>query len=135
MIVHLGHLALARAKLLNHRARVSLGHVDREMLDRLHALAIYGLGHNLRASCGELEALAAHHLNQNRQLQFAAAQHFEGVRGAGLFHTNTDVGQQFLLKSLSQVAAGHIRAFAPRKRRIVHAELNCNGRFVDDNQR
>ena len=80
MIVHLGHLALARAELFNHRASELLGHVDGEVLDRLHAHAVYHFRYDFGTAGHQLEALAAHHFNQNRELQFATAQHLEAVR-------------------------------------------------------
>ena len=135
VIVHLGHLALARAELLNHHAGELLGHVDGEVLDRLHAHAVDHLGDDLRPAGHQLEAFAAHHFDQNCKLQFAAAQHLEAVGRSGFFHANRDVGEQLFFQALAQVAAGDVLAFAAGKRRSVHAELNGDGRLVDDDER
>src|ERR1700735_2570909 len=42
----------------------------------------------------QFEAFAAHHLNQNRELQFPAAEDLEGVGRAGFFDAYGDVGEQ-----------------------------------------
>ena len=135
VIVHLGHLALARSKLLNHHAGMLFGHVDGQVLHRLHTHAVHHAGHNLRAACHQLETFAAHHLNQNGKLQFAAAQHLEAVWRVGFFHADGDVGEQFLLQALAQVAAGDVLAFAASKGAVVHAELDGDGGLIDDDER
>ena len=46
------------------------------------------LGDDLRPPGHHLEAFAAHHFDQDGELQFAAAEHLEGVRRAGLLIAN-----------------------------------------------
>ena len=68
-------------------------------------------------------------------MQFAAAKDLEGVRRSGLFHTDADVRLQFLVEPLAQVAAGHKLTLAASERRVVHAELDGDGRFIDHDRR
>ena len=136
VIVHLGHLALARSQLFDelvghlHRVLhvnkkhplfddhtgVRIGHVDGQTLHWLHHHAVDTLGNDLRPTNHQLKTFAAHHLNQNGQLQFAAAQHLEAIRGFCFFNEDADIGQQLLLQPLTQIAAGHPLALAPGER-------------------
>ena len=68
------------------------------------------LGQDFRLADRQLVAFAAHHLDQDGELQFAAAHHLEGVRAAGLFHADRDVGQQFLVQPVAQIARGDVLA-------------------------
>ena len=86
MIVHVGDFALARAELLHDDADEFFWHIDREMLHRFHQLAIDALGDDLRLADHEFVTFAAHHLDEDGKLQFAAAQHFERIGCAGIFH-------------------------------------------------
>ena len=61
-----------------------------------------GLAHH------QLVALAPHHLDQDGQLQFAAAHHLERVGTARLLHPDRDVGQQFLVQPVAQIARRHV---------------------------
>ena len=54
---------------------------------------------------------------------------------AGFFDANGDVGEQFAVQALAQVAAGDQRAFLAAEGRVVDAELNGDGGLVDDDQR
>ena len=92
-------------------------------------------GDDLRAAGHELEAFAAHHLDQNGELQLAAAEDLEAVGRAGVFHADGDVGEQLLFEALAQVAAGDVLAFAAGEGRVVDAELDGDGRLVDDDER
>ena len=70
------------------------------------------LGDDLGAADHELEAFAAHHLDEDGELQLAAAEDLEAVRAAGLFDADGDVGEQFFVEALAQVARGDVLAFA-----------------------
>ena len=51
---------------------------------------------DLRPRDGHLEALAPHRLDQDRQVQFAAPGHDEGVRAVRLGHAQRDVVSQLV---------------------------------------
>ena len=69
------------------------------------SLPSMSLGDDLGPADHELEAFAAHHLDEDGELKFAAAEDLEAVRRAGLFHADGDVGEQFLVEALAQIAA------------------------------
>ena len=82
VIVHVGDFALARPQLLHHNSDEFFRNVDGQVLHGFHELAVDALGDNLRLADHQLETFAAHHFNEDRKLQFAAAQHLEGIRAA-----------------------------------------------------
>ena len=51
-------------------------------------------------------AFAPHHLDQNGELQFAAAHHLERIGAARFFDPDGDVGQQFFVQPVAQIARG-----------------------------
>ncbi len=53
--------------------------------DGLHELVVDALGDDGGARDHELEAFAAHHFDEHGELQLAAAEDLEVVRGAGIF--------------------------------------------------
>ena len=73
------------------------------------------LRNDLRLRHRQLEALAPHHLDQDGELQFAASHHLERIRTVGIFHTQGDVGQQFLRQTITQIARGDVLSFASRR--------------------
>ena len=64
------------------------------------------LGQDLRLADHQFVAFAAHHLDQDGELQFAAAHHLEGVGAARFLHADRDVGEQFLVQPVAQIARG-----------------------------
>ena len=79
-------------------------------------------------------AFAAHHFDQDGELQFAAAHHFEGVV-AQFLHADGDVGEQFLIQALAQIARGDPLALPAGERRGVDGERHRDGRLVDLDRR
>jgi hypothetical protein len=73
-----------------------------------------GLGDDLRLAHRQLVTFAAHHFDQDGELQFAAAHHLEGVV-AQFLHADGDVGEQFLVEPVAQIARRHPLALAPAK--------------------
>ena len=124
--------ALARAQLLHDHADKLFRDIHRELLDRLHQLAIHALGDDLGLADHQFEAFAAHHLDQDRKLQLAASHDDlnESV-AVGLFHAQGNVGQQFFLQALAQIARSDVRAFASGEGRSVHREQHGDGGLVD----
>ena len=127
--------ALARAQLFHHHADEFFRNVDGQLLDRLHQLAVDALGDDLGLADHEFEAFAPHHLDQDRKLQFAASHHFEGIGAVGVFHAQGNVGQQFFLQALAQIARGDVRAFASGEGRSVHREQHGDGGLIDGDVR
>ena len=82
---HVLQFGAALGELLHDDAGIGLVDVDDHFLDRLEPLArrLIGAEDHARAADGQLEAFAAHGLDQDAELQFAAAGHFEGI-GLGL---------------------------------------------------
>ena len=65
------------------------------------------------------------------KLQFSAAEHLEGVGRSGLLHLERDVGQQFLVETVTQVAGGNVLAFPARERRVIDRERHGDRGFID----
>ena len=86
------------------------GTIDHQQLQRLVQFAVDRLGQDLRLAHRQLEAFAPHHLDQDGQLQFAAAHHLERVRSARFLHANRNVGQQFLIQAVAQIARRDVGA-------------------------
>ena len=101
MVVHLGHLAFARTKLLDDNSDKIFRDVDGQVLDRFHELAIDPTCDNLRFANHQFIALAAHGLDQDRELQLTSAHYFEVVRVSRLFHFKADICQQLFLQALA----------------------------------
>ena len=135
MIDHLGHLAFSRSEALDDGADEVLRDVDGELLDRLHHLIVDALGDDLGTADHQLEAFAAHHLDENAELQFAAAEHLEGVRRTGVLHLERDVGEQFLVETVAEIARGDELAFAAGEGRVVDVELDRDRGLVDGDLR
>ena len=115
VIAHLDHFAAAAAKRFHDDADKILGNVDHQALERFELSAVFGAHYDFRLADHQFEAFAAHGFDQNRQLQFAAAQHAEGFRSVGILHADGDVGEQFLLQTIAQIARSQVVAFACRK--------------------
>src|ERR1700688_4407435 len=135
MIVHIGYFTFARANMLHDYANKFFGNIDGEVFDRLHQFAVDAFGDDLRLPDHEFVALAAHHLDQNGKLQLAAAQNFERIGAASLFHAKRDVSKKFFVEALTQVSRCNEIAFASAKRRSVDGEEHRNRRLVDDDRR
>ena len=121
----------ALAERFDHGAGIFFRHVDDDVLDRLPALAVAFGDDDLRLGDRELVAFAAHRLDEDREMQFAAAAHFERVGRVGVGDAQRDVGFEFAHEALANLARREKLAFASGKRRVVDAERHRDGRFVD----
>ena len=130
-IDHVGHLAASLLNLLHDRADVRLVDVDDESLVRLQRFPAGFLENDLRARQRELEGFAAHVLREDREVQLAAAAHFEAVGQIGLAHAKGDVLAQLALEALFDVARRDVLAFGAGERRIVHHPEHRDGGLVD----
>src|SRR5207302_6076910 len=98
VVVHLDHLALARAQLFDDHANKIFRDINGEHLHRLHEFSVNALGDDLRLADHKLEALAPHGLDENGELKLAASHNLERVRVSGFFHAQRNVGEQLLLQ-------------------------------------
>ncbi len=134
MIAHLEHLAAPGAGRFHDDADEILRHVDHQPLQRLEFLAVFRADHNFRLTHHQLKTFAPHRLDQNRELQFAAPQHAERFRCVRVFHADGDVGQQFFLQAITEVARSEKRSLFAGKRAAVHGK-NHRQRGLVDQQR
>src|SRR5271157_4645229 len=130
VVHHLGHLPFALAQLLDHHAEKPLRTIDHQKLERLLDAAVDGARQDLGLADHQLETFPPHHFDQNGELQFAAAHHFEGVVSQFL-DADGDVGEQLFVEPLAQFARRHPLALAPREGRGVDGEGHGDGGLVD----
>src|ERR1035438_2692408 len=130
VVDHLDHLPLACAELLDDHAQEILRAIDDQVFHRLAQFVVDGARQDLGLAHRQFVAFAAHHLNQDGELQFAAAHHLEGVV-AQLLDADGNVGQQFLVEPLAQVARCHPLSLASGKGRGVDGERHGDGGLVD----
>jgi hypothetical protein len=93
-------------------------------------LAVDGARQDLRLAHHQLIVFAPHHLDQDGQLQLAAPHHLERIV-AQFLHPDGNVGQQFLVEPLAQIAGGHVGALPAGERRRVDGERHGDGGLVD----
>ena len=132
MVHHFFHFAAARAEKFHHDADEIFRAIDDEQFERLDAAAIFGAHHDFRLADHHLVAFAAHRLDQDRELQFAAAQHAESVGGAHVFDAQRDVGEQFAIEARAEVARGDVLAFATCEWRSIDGENHRESGLVND---
>src|SRR5229473_3768476 len=68
VVVHVYHLALARAQLFHHNSHKAFRHIYSEMLDGLHQLAVNPFGDDLRFAHHQFVTFTPHHLDQDGKL-------------------------------------------------------------------
>ena len=86
---------------------------------------------HLRTRHRQFIALAAHVLDENAQMQQAATGHAELVRVGRGFHAQRDVGLEFALQAVTDLATGDELAFLAGERGLVDLEGHAHRRFVD----
>ena len=87
-------------------------------------LAVDFLRDDVRARERELVPFAPHGLDQDRQMQLPAAGDAKGVRLAGVFDAQRDVGAELLVQPLLQVPARDVFPFGSGERGVVDAEAS-----------
>src|ERR1700751_2783848 len=75
VIAHLDHFAASAAQRFHDDADKIVGNVDDQAFLRFEFSAVFGAHHDFRLANHQFETFAAHGFNQNRELQFATAQH------------------------------------------------------------
>lgn len=127
---HVRHHGFAPAERFNRGAGVRFGNVDDDVLDGFPTLAVTLRYDHLRLGDGQLVAFTPHRFDQDREMEFAAAPHFEGVGRSGLGNPQRDVRLQLAHQTLANLARGEKLSFSARKRRVVDAEEHRDRRFV-----
>ena len=132
---HIGQFATAAAEFFHHRALVVVRYVHGEVFVRLAFLAVDFTVHHAWFAHSQFIAFTAHVFQQNRQVQLAAAGHAEHVGIFRVFHAQGDVGEQFALQAVADLAAGHKLAFGAGQRAGVHHKVHGQGGFVHTQHR
>ena len=127
---HIGQFATAAAEFFHYRALVVVGYVHSQVFIRFAFLTVNFAVNDARFADCQFKAFAAHVFQQNGQVQFAASGYAEYVGIGGIFHAQGDVGQQFLLQAVADLAAGHEFAFGTRQRAGVYHKVHGQRRFV-----
>src|ERR1039458_528872 len=130
LVDHLDHLSLPGAQFLNHHAQEILRAIDDQVLHRLVEFVVDRARQDLRLAHRQFVAFPPHHLDQDGELQFAAAHHLEGVVPY-LLDADGNIGQQFLVEPLAQVARRHPLPLAPGERRGVDGERHRDRGLVN----
>lgn len=104
VIAHLGHFAAAGAERFHDDADEIVGDVDDDAFLRLEFAAAFIANDDFGLSNHEFETFAAHGFDEDGELQFAAAENAEGFGRVGIFDSNADVGEQFALEAIAEVA-------------------------------
>ncbi len=131
VIHHLGHFPAPRAQRFHDDAQKVLRHVNHQHFQRLMLRAIDFLEHDFRLAHHQFVAFAPHRFNQDRELQFAAAQDAKTFRRVRIFHADAHIGQQFALQTVANITRGHPLPFAPGQRRGIHREHHGQCRLVN----
>src|SRR5580704_7852268 len=131
VVDHFFHFTTARAEEFHHDADEIFRAVDDEQFERLDAAAVFGAHHDFRLADHHLVAFAAHCFDQNRELQFAAAQNAKRVGGAHVFDAKRDVSEQFTIEARAEVTRGDVLAFSSRERRSIDGEDHRESGLVD----
>ncbi len=105
--IHISQFATAAAEFFHYRALVVVGYVHSQVFIRFAFLTVDVAVHDARFADGEFVAFAAHIFQQNGQVQLAASGYAEHVGIGGVFHAQGDVGQQFFLQAVADLAAGY----------------------------
>ena len=105
VVHHLRHRATALTDLRDDDALVILRNVDHELFDRLDHAAIDRFGDDVRARHLQLEAFAAHHLDEDRQLELAAPDDLDLLRGIGRLEANRHVAEKLAIQPIAAAVA------------------------------
>ena len=127
---HIGQFATATAKLFHNGTLVFIRYVHGQVFVRLAFLAIDFTEYHARFADCQFKAFAAHVFQQNGQVQFATAGNAEYISVGSIFNTQGNVGQQFFLQTVADLAGSHEFAFSTGQRRSVDHKVHGQGRLV-----
>src|SRR5262249_53445427 len=109
-----------------------VGYVDDEALLRLEFASVFVAHDDFRLADHQFKAFAPHGFDEDGELQFAAAENAEGFGRVGVFDANGNVGEQFFLQAVAEVARSEVAAFAAGKRAVVDGENHGERRLIND---
>jgi len=131
VIDHFCEFGAAAAESFHDDADEIFRTIDDEKFERLEAAAVFGADDDFGFSDREFVAFAAHGFDEDGELKFAASENAEGVGAVGIFDANGDVGEEFSLEAVANVARSDELAFASSKRRRVDGENHGESWLVD----
>ncbi len=129
--LHVLEFAATAAQFFHDRALVVFFDVDGEQFVGLAFHAINILENHPRARDGQFVAFAAHIFDEDGQMQLAPAGNQEDVGILGVLDAQGNIGKQFLVQTLTNLAAGDEFAFLTRKGRGIDLEIHRQGGLVD----
>src|SRR5437867_4490404 len=132
VIAHLGHFAAARAERFHDDADEIVGDIDDDALLRLEFAAVFTANNDFGLADHQFKTFAAHSFDENGELQFAAAENAEGFGRVSVFDANGNVGEEFFLQAVAEVARSEVAAFAAGKRAGVDGENHGERGLVND---
>ena len=136
MVRHVLHAPLTCRHQLGYGTQVLFGHINNHVFHWFVQFAVDGFGDYLRFTHGQFEAFAAHLLHQNSEGELAAALNFPSIRALGGQNLDGDVTDKLAVKTVLDLACGHLRTFdAARHRRGVNADGHGDRRVVHLNKR
>ena len=130
-VLDVDHLAFSQVQLIDDRSGVFVRNGTDDFLNRFVQLAVDGLEDDLRPADSDFIALSAHVFQQDGEMELSSSGNAEGIGRPGSFHLETDVGLQFPLQTLLDVAAGDVLAGTSLERRSVDHEVHGQGRLFD----
>ena len=127
---HIGQFATAAAEFFHDRALVFIWHIHSQIFVRLAFLTVNFTEYHARFADCQFKAFAAHVFQQNGQVQFATTGNAEYISVGSIFNTQGNVGQQFFLQAVADLAGSHEFAFSTGQRRSVDHKVHGQGRLV-----
>ena len=128
---HVAQFAFALAHALHHRPLVLFVQIQDDEFVGFVNFAINFFVDDFRARHAQFVAFTPHGFDEDGEVQFATAAHFEFVRVVHFFDAQGDVVDEFAVKALLDLAAGDVFAFAPGKGRVVYLEGHAHRRLID----
>ena len=113
--LHVGDLAPTGRELLGHDPHELVGHVDQGQFYRFVGFTVHLPSQDLGLRNAQLVPLSAHHFNQNGKLELTSAKHLEGLWRREVY-LDRDVIEQFLFKTVAQVARRYVFTIVAGKR-------------------
>ena len=132
MVFHVGDLAFACIEILQDRTHAIVWNFDEDFFARFDGLACGISFHDdFRPADADFKTFAAHLLDQDGDLHFAPAHHVKDFRVVGWRNAEGDVGADFFLQTVPDVAGGDVFAFGAGEWAIVDGELHGDRGGVD----
>ena len=110
----------------------STGSIGTQSLDVIRAQGYDCLLYtSVRGRDLQLVAFTAHGLDQDGQVQLTTAHNAEGIGSGRILHLQSNVLQQFLLQTVTDLTAGNVLALTAGQRAVIDGEGHFHGGVVD----